>query len=661
MHIHTANLAWRDGLPFSSDFDDIYFSFDNALHEVEHVFINGNDLPGRWRALHGESRFIIAETGFGTGLNFLLCWSLWKKYAPATAHLHFISSEKHPLTLEDLKRCHLLWPALKDECLALQRHYPLLTPGFHYLPIEHNVSLMLMLGDAETAFQQLLVSGDARLEERLRTFKVDAWFLDGFAPAKNPDMWSEKLMQAIGLLSAAGTTLATFSAAGHVRRMLEGAGFSVVKKKGYGRKREMITASWSKSVTSCKMRHTPWHMSKPPTLHRKHAIIIGAGLAGCCNAFALSRRGWSVSLIDSHGRAGAGASGNRQAVLYPKLSAFCSPHTNFMLHAFLYASRFYQSLLDQRYLGELKGILQLAHNQKEVKNQASLTGFLNQYPGLGKLVGEAEAGILAGIDIQVGGLYVPNAGWMDSLNVCRYLLELSDIQEVVAADVSEIQYENGFWHAGSSQAEILILTNGFGANRFKETSHLPLKPIRGQLTALSQTPDSAKINIPICAEGHVLPAREGCHFTGATYHLGVADNAIQKEDDLYNLNRLKRMPVNTLWSDHIMGNWCGVRMATPDYLPLVGPVPKEQEFVKQFASLATNAKGWIASPGIYYPGLYICTGFGSRGLTSIPLCAEFLAALLNNEPCHLPRNLIQALSPARFLIRDIIRSRNVKN
>lgn len=215
--IETATLLWRNGLPFSQQFSDIYFSLENGLAEAQHVFIAGNNLLKRWQDLTNDS-FVIAETGFGSGLNFLLTWSLWLAHAPKTARLYFISCEKFPLAKQDLKHCLDLWPELQVHAKVLIENYPVLTPGFHYLQFaQGRVNLTLMLGDVVDCFKQLLLCGDPLLEHELRAYFIDAWFLDGFSPSKNPAMWSAELLQIVALLSKPKTTLATFSAAALVK------------------------------------------------------------------------------------------------------------------------------------------------------------------------------------------------------------------------------------------------------------------------------------------------------------------------------------------------------------------------------------------------------------------------------------------------------------
>lgn len=638
-------------------FDDIYFSTEGGVQETEHVFIKGNHLIERWQILTNE-QFVIGETGFGSGLNFLLTWSLWMRHAPASARLYFISCEKFPLTKGDLARCLDLWPELKEQAQALLADYPVLTPGFHHLNFEDGrINLMLMFGDATSCFNELLICGVQSLESQLRTQYIDAWFLDGFAPAKNASMWTKELFHSIGLLSRTGTTLATFSAAGLVKENLQQAGFEVKKVKGFGRKRDMISANYIPASEPVKspFRTTPWHANIPPKVIRKRAIVLGAGLAGCYMAHALSKRHWDVVLIDGQSDVGSGASGNKSAVIYPKLSSYQSPLTLFMLTAFLFATREYKKLFREHPIGELCGILQLAFNKKEHLAQASLAPWLSVYPELGLLVDASQASNLTGIRLDTGGLFIPSSGWLNSRALCQLLIEQPGIQFIPNTVVSELNLEKNRWHADNYSAEILVIASGHQAAQFRETSFLPLKPIRGQMSEIESNRDTESLKIPLCGDGHILPAKNNHHAVGATYHLGVSYHHCDTADDLVNLLRLQKIAPQLNWSNQVKNSWCGVRGATTDYLPAVGPVPNELEFNLQFATLKTNAKRWLPTAGSYYPGLYLCAGFGSRGLTTIPLAAEWLAASINQDAFFLPRTLVQALSPARFLRKSIIR------
>lgn len=225
--ITPAMVAWEEnGTPVSTRYGDVYFSRESGLDETEHVFLSGNRLSERFAT---ANQFTIAETGFGTGLNFLAACLLFESVAKPDAHLHFLSIEKHPLTRADMKLALSYFPEVSSYAEALLHHYPPPIPGLHRIHIGDHIHLTLAYGDSIDMFPLL-------------NTKVDAWFLDGFAPAKNPDMWQEEMFTHLARLSHKGTTAATFSVAGSVQRGLKEAGFSVEKVKGFGRKREILVA-----------------------------------------------------------------------------------------------------------------------------------------------------------------------------------------------------------------------------------------------------------------------------------------------------------------------------------------------------------------------------------------------------------------------------------
>jgi tRNA 5-methylaminomethyl-2-thiouridine biosynthesis bifunctional protein len=658
--IETATLVWKHDLPFSVQYEDVYHSSTSGIDQSRYVFVEGNNLIPRWQSLSFGEKFTIAETGFGMGLNFLLSWQLWEQYAPKTCQLHFISCEKHPLSEKDLIKCLSYWPQLKKQAKEFIAHYPVLTPGYHHFSFyKGKIKLTLMLGDALACFEQLLICGDSILERELRASFVDAWYLDGFAPAKNQSMWSESLMQVIALLSKKGTSLATYTAAGCVKKHLSQQGFIVEKSKGFGPKRHMIKAYLNSFPEyHVNPRHTPWHVNKTQRYSTKSAIIIGAGLAGCFTAYSLAQRGWKIRLIDELPKVGQGASANQQAVLFPKLSAYNSPLTQFMLSAFLYAVRVYQRILNQINIGELKGSLLLAYNQKEEAAQASLYSWLMAYPELGILVDSLQASELAGLPLRQKGLFIPYSGWINSPALCQFLVNTKGITLIKNTSVEQLTFDKK-WIVNEYETEVVILANGHKINSFKEANYLPIKPIRGQMSAIPSTSISDALKIPVCSKGHILPSLDGIHRFGATYELKAADPAIKNQDDLVNLNKLTQLAADVLWPQEIVDHWAGVRATTPDYMPVVGPVANESEFMNLYSGLQSNSKRWIAQVAPYYPGLYACTGFGSRGLTTIPLCAEWLASLINQEASFLPRTVQQALSSARFLRKNIIRKGNL--
>jgi tRNA 5-methylaminomethyl-2-thiouridine biosynthesis bifunctional protein len=656
-----ADIIWHGYLPYSLDYGDWYCSVENAIAEKLSVFISGNQLIERWSALSHDSGavFRIGETGFGAGLNFILAWNTWVQYAPKTAKLHFVSCDKHPFSIRDLERYATLWPELNQYYQQLIDNYPLLTPGYHEVTfLEGRVRLTLMLGDVFDCFEQLLVCGDGNLEMQLRPALFDAWFLDGFSPSKNERMWRDALFTVISLLSDSKTTAATYTVDESVISALIHSGFRVEKKKGYGLNCQSLVATYEDSRKhSIKKRTTPWHQPLPKQVSKKHALIVGAGLAGCFSAYALAKRGWRVTVIEALSNPGTGASGNTRTVLFPKLSAYRSPLTEWMLSAFLYAHRIYTHELKACVKGALDGALLLAHDDKEYQAQQRMEPWLQAYPDLGFCVDAIGASELAGIPLRQGGLFIPMSGWIDMPFLCQQLLNTKGIELITDTEVNSLLRVENQWHVGEYSAEVLILANGYNAGQFLETMHLPIKAIRGQMTMSATSCDSAGLRIPICGVGHVIPETDGVHHFGATY--GSIINEDSNKDN--HLNQLKRAALSPsfIWSNDVIGHWAGVRATTQDYLPLVGSAPLVDAFLNQYAPLKSDSNCWVAKHPPYHPGLYVCAGFGSRGLTSIPLSAEWLASCINNELGCLPRALIQALSPARFLRKDIIRGKGV--
>ncbi|MGZ8252540.1 MAG: tRNA (5-methylaminomethyl-2-thiouridine)(34)-methyltransferase MnmD, partial [Methylophilaceae bacterium] len=279
-----ASIRWQAGQPYSTEFDDIYFSTESGLEETRYVFLAQNQLTERWRSM-GADLFTIAETGFGTGLNFLCAWQLWDEIAPQQARLHFVSTEQYPLTQADMQTALALWPELSEHSQQLLAQYPDLSSGWHRLVFNQGrVTLTLMIGDANNTLPQLKAH-------------VDAWFLDGFAPAKNPAMWQPALFANMARLSHAGTSFATFTSAGVVRRGLEAAGFSANKVAGYGRKREMLSGHYQDPKPIVR---TVSVVPKDTDPQSPQAIVIGGGIAGTASSHALARRGWQVTLIERH-------------------------------------------------------------------------------------------------------------------------------------------------------------------------------------------------------------------------------------------------------------------------------------------------------------------------------------------------------------------------
>lgn len=655
--IQPAQVIWRDGVPYSPLFDDVYFSSFNGFSEKEHVFIHANHLPLRFAQVPEDACFTIAETGFGTGLNFLATWHYWLQHASSQSKLFYYTTELYPLTREELSKCLKLWPMLDHERQALLNAYPVLTPGIHWLSFEQGrIQLVLMIGDALDCYEQLLESGDPLHEKDCRDWFVDAWFLDGFSPEKNARIWQDKLFYFMSLLSKKGTSFSSSGVDDHVYQALKAHGFDPALVEGDEQKCPMIHGCFSGEGIKKRIPDslkTPWHRARSHPERR--VLIIGGGLAGCFTAHALAKRGYEIQLLEANQHIAQHGSGNQYAILYPKLSAFAAPFTQWMLQAFLYAQRFYKPLVGKAFNGALEGILQFAHHAREQKTQRYLEEMLSYYPDLARFVSSDEASALAGVRILKEALFIPQAGWIHVPQLCDYLVQDPRIEVLCHTPIFDLHYADNLWHAGKYSAPIVVLANAAGLLTFQQTSHVPLKTIRGGLSLMSPHPALADLKLPLCGDGHLMPLIDGVHAVGATYHQSSDLSLDLAAEHHANSQKARNMPLSEPLDLNPQVYWGNIRVSTPDYLPLTGGIASPACFEKQYAKLKKDSKHYIAEMPVVYPGLYVNAGFGSRGLCTIPLTSEYLAGLIHGEPATLSRTLRRALSPQRFLFRDLCR------
>lgn len=652
-----AQIDWDEqGRPHSRVFGDVYFSDQSGLEETHHVFIAQNRLEARFSQLKPGERLVIGETGFGTGLNFLCTWQLFERCAPAGAQLQFVSVEKYPLSHADLQRALSLWPQLAPFAEPLLAQYVAIHPGFQRLVLDGGrVMLTLLIGDVLEQLPQL----DAQ---------IDAWFLDGFAPAKNPDMWTPELFAELARLAAPGSTISTFTSTGWVRRALNAAGFKMRRTPGIGHKWEVLRGDfigWPETLPA-PVAAKPW-FARPGRPHgERHALVIGAGLAGCTTAASLAARGWQVSLLERHGELAQEASGNPQGVLYLKLSAHGTALSQLILSGFGHTRRQLEQL--QRGVDwDACGVLQLAFNAQEAKRQGQLAG---AFPvDLLHLLDRQQASTRAGVALEQGGLFFPEGGWVHPPALCRQQAAHPRIQRLLHSDVVQLRRVDGQWQAwGGEQllasAPVVVLAGAAEIQRFTFSHGLPLKRIRGQITRLPATEPSRQLATVVCAEGYVAPPRLGEHTLGASFDFQSEDLAPttgEHQSNLQLLNEIspdlaRRLQVDSLDVQQLQGR-AAFRCTSPDYLPIVGPLADTTAFTQAYAALSKDARQVPAAPCPWLEGVYINSGHGSRGLISAPLCAELLAAWLDNEPLPLPRNVAEACHPNRFALRSLIRNK----
>jgi tRNA 5-methylaminomethyl-2-thiouridine biosynthesis bifunctional protein len=581
-----ARLAFQEGVPYSEEFGDVYHSAGGGPAQALHVFLHGNDLPGRWA---GRERFVILETGFGAGINFLTTWRTWRADRARCGRLHFVSIEKHPFRLSDLKDLHSRYEDLKDEAIELHARWPVLVPGAHRLELDGGRVVLTLF------FADIKVTRELRLA-------ADAFYLDGFAPAKNPDMWSPAILRNLSRLAAPGATAATWSVAGEVRHALEQTGFAVEKRPGFGGKREMLVA-----------QHRERHQKQGQTTFspRRTAAVVGAGLAGAALCERLCARGWEVTLYERHAAPAQEASGNHAGTFHPIVTPDDSIFARLTRAAFLLALGRFVSLESLRW--DPCGVLQLARDEKEEASQRKALAVLGLPPEYAQYATREEASAHAGVPLPASGVWFPSGGWIQP----RSLVEAQ-----LAACGSRLSRRFSVELQAVPEGDVVILANSFEAMKLHPVPHLRLRRVRGQLTHL---PEDAlePPHAVVLRGGMVLPPVDGLCVVGATYDIDDEEASLRDEGHESNLERLGRILDVTPPSRTCEGR-VAFRAVAPDRVPVVGKLGD---------------------------GVYGAFAYGSRGLIWAALAAELIASELEGEPLPLEGKLADAMDPGRFARR----------
>ncbi len=628
--INVLNLKFDEhGSAYSNNFEDIYFQPGIGLDEKRHVFLKGNHLPQNW---HDKELFTIAETGFGTGLNFLATLKLWNQNREPNQQLHFISCELMPLNLTQLCQALKAFPEIRQYAQTLVEKYPeFLIYGTHRIHFsEFNVTLTLIFGDCVDAFENLTVN-------------IDAWYLDGFAPSKNPDMWNQSLFSAISNLSHTGTTLATYTVAGKIRQGLTEAGFGITKVKGFGQKREMLTA---KLLTENKViSKQPWAQSFK-SKQSKSYTVIGAGIAGLSIAHKLQEQGKNVTLIDRQEYPCLETSGNPQAMIMPSFTLNDSVEARFYLSAFLYAYRYYSSEFYHSV-----GVSELAYSDKQKHWQEQ---FFNKFDLPDGLIHRTQEGLL-----------YPQAGWLDTQGHAKNLF--NQVPNYKQHEITKIERVDDFWHLYENntvvhKTEVLVLANGININKLLNDYELPITAKHGEISYFKSKDISHKIadnlHVQLC-KGYITPSWDGTQTIGATFDPinpehwykkpATSNNHWQRNTELWN-----NTPYESLLKKNIsVQSRAGIRVTTPDHLPICGAVINQEQFKKDYNDIR-HGKHWKQYPlPQVIENLYMMTGLGSRGFTSAPLLAESFVNQILGNPQVLNKQMLQNINPNRFLFKSL--------
>lgn len=612
-----AALDWRGDDPIARDADDVYFSAVDGLEESRAVFLAGAGFPERFSG----NVTVVGELGFGTGLNFLALWDSFSRNAAPGARLHFVSVEGFPLRRGDAARALAAFPQLERLSAALLAAWPSPHKGAHRRVFAGGrVTLTVFHDDAEAALSQM-------------DFEADAWFLDGFAPAKNADMWTPAVFSQIARLSRKGAPAATFTVAGAVRRGLAEAGFAVEKKPGFGRKRERLEAV--RTGAPAARRVTPF----PGPAPRAGAIaVIGGGIAAASLVEALARRGRSADVFAQGGWA-CGASSAPLGLLTPRLEAGDRPHNRALLAAFDYA----RALYDGRPGFEPGGVLRLAGDGAGLERLQRLAGRLDD--GFAWRSAEAAAA-LTGRPCGPG-LWMARAGTIDPGTLVASLAGGAAARDVAVTRIDPLPGGAALFGADGEtlgEYETVIIAGGYAGGALLED--VALEPTAGRVAVF----DGAGPGAP-AAWGGYAASRRGGVLIGAT-HVKAAHPEPEAQAEPA-LRALAADGPLALKLGALRESWGGVRAAVKDRLPLAGLCPASG-FAERWAAAARGGP----PPETREPGdgaVLALTGLGARGFAHAPLLAEAIVSALCEEPAPLARDGLDTLHPARFLWRAMKR------
>lgn len=656
-----------NGAPFNDQFNDIYFDLETGCQQSNEVFIQANNIYQRLLQL--PATFTIAETGFGTGLNFLLTLQAYqkaikditaKKNRDILPKLTFISVEKYPLSASQLLSSLSLIPSLAPFYQLLLDKYPTnFDQPFTAYFFDGLVELKVIFSDAQQGLSQLPTNKQGL---------VDAWFLDGFSPAKNPDMWTKSLFEQVARLSKPQATLATFTVAGFVKRYLQHVGFRVCKKPLSGKKEQLMFAQFQQNPYSFQPI-TRGYQLRPFITKPQHVSIIGGGIASACAAYALTKQGIKVTLYCQESKVAQGASSNAIGALYPLLHQQKDDISEFYQQAFWHAKALYQQLLEDGYYfsHDWCGLLEVAYKESLHTRQNILVRNKVWPQALIHQVSQQQASNIAKIPLNNGGLFMPNSGWIAPQELVQQLFNAANDTNRLrikpstkVESLSQLSDKTWKMHTnnGDISAEILIICGGAESIKLNIISSLPLTSTRGQVTVMQSHKNIAPLATVICHKGYLTPANSmNQHCIGATFDKNSFDTNIRKEDDLFNLSLLEKcLPEVPKWSSSdIFSAKARLRCMTPDHIPMVGAMPDINKFKTTYPHLAKDKNWKYTTPAPILENLYLITGLGARGLCTAPLLADILLADLSGTPYPVDNKLLFNLNPNRFIIRDIIR------
>ncbi len=636
MFIEDPQCTWRDERLHSELFDDFYFSPDDGLAESRYVFVEQAGLIERMRS---QEHVCIAETGFGTGLNFLASWDAWEQEASPTASLEFVSIQKYPLPAADIRKALARWPALAEKLNALLQIYPIRRAGIYRLQFaEGRIQLTLCFGDVETCLQQLLL-------------RADIWYLDGFSPQQNKGMWSDTVFKLIAASSTENARLSTFTAAGFVRRGLAAQGFAVEKVVGFGKKREMIRAQFTGPAAVNTLE--PWFQVPPSEgvsqLARPQRVaIIGGGLAGCSAAYLCAQAGMQVDLYEQAEIAGA-ASGNPIGLCAPNLSADESPFAHYYFSAWQFARQHFQALQQksERLFYEELGTRHCLYNDYELQRAQRL---ITQCCAV-----DAWAGIIEGASCPY--LEIPAVAHVAPRILCEAYVQQEHITRH-RQSIASFFYADGEWQLSTTdadlcgQADMLIIANAQAGRAYEQCGHIDVQSVRGQLAFLERP--LADQRTALQGEAYLTTAWNGHQIVGATFQRQDDEPHLRQADQDALWQQCRESMHLALAPQTVQGR-VSFRSCGPDRMPVLGALVHSEEFLQTFSDLRYGKPHHHYQPITYLPQAYVSLGHGSRGIVGSLFAAQCILDQMRGRTLPCSQDVWKAVASQRFLVRHLKR------
>ena len=671
------------------------------------MFLRGNHLPQRWKDPKLAS-FTICELGFGTGLNFCWTWSRFLEIAHPRARLHYIACELYPLDKKDIIKALSIFPELGDKARLFIQSIPFFHPGMYELRFANGrICLSLYWGDSKEMLQNLSPSR-----------KVDSWFLDGFSPAVNPEMWSKEIFFYMKKLSHDQSSFSSYSAASIVRKRLQQAGFEVHKTKGFGSKRDMITGHLKQNKPppppSLQTNKTSFVTAKHNnSLNTLDAIVIGSGIAGSCIADSLAERGKIVLVIEREKQEGMGASSQETGIAHPLIHRQSTSKSRLSTAGFFYLLNYIQKLLS-RHNKNLSlshcGVLQLLPNidQDHFIFYKDLCSRIDK--DLVQYLSKEESKRQCGFSCSSDGLFFPQGIKVSIPKICKAALDHPNItvqfcQEAFSFHQEKRENKTISWNVRDknknliASSSVLIFACAYDLLRFPLFENLPLKKVRGQTFDLSCQKEFDGLQCVVSYGGYIIPLdaeatlsqERAAEVKGRSFRIGTVfeesnhdPNPIQEQNErmyaqllerLHGLEDILPSKIGRDFSKKESASFSfskgrvGFRTSAPDHLPICGPVPDlsslQEELIherrkgigKKNFLLRKNALLSREESLPNLQGLFMSTAFGSHGLTFAPLCAEVVAAQVCKEVLPIEKDLAEAIAPQRFVLRGLRHNR----